>query len=194
MYATHIPLLLAWIGYGVLHSVFASVILKQWLKKRWAGYNTYYRLWYTVFAVLSLAALLWFQCSIDSVMLFDSAFVKYAAGLPLGLGGLVIMLICSRYHLLHLLGLDTLIKKNNTQGLKINGLYSWIRHPLYLGTFMFITGLFFSFPLLSNLLSILAIMGYTLTAIPLEEKKLLAEFGEQYLDYKRKVPMILPFT
>ncbi len=189
---THILLVLLWILYGVLHSMLASLALKKWLYKKGSGYEKYYRLGYSVFAFASLVALLWFQFSITGIVLFVNGWLRFLPGIPLALVGLVIMIICSKNYLLHLLGVETFLKKDTAAILKTDGLHRFVRHPLYLGTFMFITGLFFCFPYLSNLIMVLVIILYTLIGIRLEEKKLLVEFGEAYSRYQGEVPTIIP--
>jgi protein-S-isoprenylcysteine O-methyltransferase Ste14 len=67
-----------------------------------------------------------------------------------------------------------------------------MRHPLYLGTFLFLWGLWLLFPTVSLLLANIVITGYTLYAIRLEEEKLVAEFGEQYIRYQQQVPKLIP--
>ncbi|MFO7797541.1 MAG: methyltransferase family protein [Promethearchaeati archaeon] len=72
------------------------------------------------------------------------------------------------------------------------GIYSQIRHPQYLGAI--IAHLAFSF-LFAGLLSILIsplIFIYNYLISWKEEKELIKEFGEEYLHYKRKVPMFIP--
>jgi protein-S-isoprenylcysteine O-methyltransferase Ste14 len=46
----------------------------------------------------------------------------------------------------------------------------------------------------AHLLFALLTTGYILTAIQLEEKELLQVFGEKYRNYKKWVPMIIPFS
>jgi protein-S-isoprenylcysteine O-methyltransferase Ste14 len=76
--------------------------------------------------------------------------------------------------------------------LEQGGLHRYVRHPLYFGTLLFIWSLFFIYPYLNNLLACIVITGYTVFGAMLEEKKLVAEFGEKYVDYKKQVPMLIP--
>lgn len=89
-------------------------------------------------------------------------------------------------------GIRSLYKSNSVKSLKINGIHKYVRHPLYLGTLLFIWGLFFIFPLLNNLIAAGAITIYVLIGIKFEEKKLLKEFGNVYAEYIKKVPGLIP--
>ena len=103
------------------------------------------------------------------------------------------MIICIKKYFYELSGIQALQKVAQQQvTLQQKGLHNYVRHPLYLGTLLFVWGLFLMFPLVSNLSACIVITAYVLIGIQLEEKKLILEFGEDYRSYKKAVPMLVP--
>ena len=81
---------------------------------------------------------------------------------------------------------------NRPAQLRIDGIHAHVRHPLYTGTLLFTWGLFFVFPFLSHFIAVAIMSLYIIVGIKLEEEKLVEEFGEAYLAYQLKVPMLIP--
>ncbi len=71
------------------------------------------------------------------------------------------------------------------------GPYRWIRHPLYLSSLLMI----WSNPnlTLDRLLFNLLFTVWVIAAILLEERGLVATFGEAYRNYQREVPILIPW-
>jgi protein-S-isoprenylcysteine O-methyltransferase Ste14 len=70
-------------------------------------------------------------------------------------------------------------------------LYQYVRHPLYVGWLL----VFWMTPLMTVAHFLFALMTtiYILIAIQLEEKDLADIHGEKYNNYRREVPMLIPF-
>lgn len=177
-----------------MHSLLASISLKQWLTKKWKTNFKYYRLYYTLFATASFIAVITYQVLLPSPYVFSPGLVSYTLGTSISLTGLVIMTICIKKYFLSLSGLKTLFIDEVTTGnqLIVTGIHRYVRHPLYSGTFLFIWGLFIFLPHTSLLIANFIITVYTLIGINFEEQKLMREFGPPYEAYRKKVPKIIP--
>lgn len=191
MHHYHIILGLLWLLYCLIHSIlarsYARITIMGFLHIR----KDTYRLLYNIFALVSLAAILTYQFRITAIRLFSPGVVLKLLAILLLVSGLIIMLICIRKYFLQLSGLVR--EEQNKRVLETGGIHQYVRHPLYLGTFIFISGLFILFPFLTNLIAVVIIIAYTIIGILFEEKKLIAEFGEDYRRYQQKVPMLIPF-
>ncbi len=178
--------------YCVLHSLLAASPVKLFFEKISGRFFRYYRLAYTIFATVALLSVLFFQYSFKSVVLINSTLIKIIALIILLSPGLIIMAISIFKYFILLSGVRTLYQVSPSTELKQDGIHKYVRHPLYTGTLLFVWGLFFIFPLLTNLIAVVIITIYVLIGIIFEEKKLLKEFGSSYLNYIKEVPMLIP--
>jgi len=113
-----------------------------------------------------------------------------ASILMLGLG----WFICGWTFLTFIRTRGTPIPFNPPPKLITNGLYAYIRNPMLLGLFIFLTGLGILLGSLSLIFIFtpLFILINVLYLKAIEEKEMEKKFGVQYLEYKRKVPMFIP--
>jgi len=73
-----------------------------------------------------------------------------------------------------------------------DGIYSRIRHPLYLATILLLLGMAAVYPFTNVLVFALSLIGYVLVGAWLEERKLLLQYGQEYLEYRKKAGFMVP--
>ena len=77
-----------------------------------------------------------------------------------------------------------------TEEVKLNdsGVYSWTRHPMYLGILMFCLGFFLVLPSAFSLIVWFAFFVFYDKMATYEEKDLIRILGKEYISYCRRVP------
>ena len=189
---SHLLLAVLWIAFCGLHSLLAADGIKQKIIPLLKSRHAQYRAFYILFAFAGFIVIVLYQLSVRSIRLFRPNLFILITGIVIGLLGVTIMAICiSRYFML-LSSLKGLFKNDTTPVLLQNGLHRRVRHPLYLGTIIFIWSLLLLFPSLSLGISNVIITVYTIAGARLEEKKLVKQFGTAYIAYRQKVPMFIP--
>lgn len=73
-----------------------------------------------------------------------------------------------------------------------DGIYSRIRHPLYLATILLLLGMAAVYPSTNVLVFVLSLGCYVLVGAWLEERKLVRQYGQEYQEYRKKTGFILP--
>ena len=181
--------------YGLAHSILASL----WVKARLRGTfgpssERWYRLAYNIFAALSLLPILAMPTLLPDRELYRIP----APWLYLTLTGQALAALFLLAGLLHtgvwsFLGLRQLLQPPAVEPprLVVRGLYRWVRHPLYTAGLLLIWLL----PVMTvNLLALnLGLTLYIVIGAMFEERKLIREFGQAYVEYRRSTPMLVPF-
>lgn len=188
MNTEHILFAAIWAGYLSLHSALATtrvkVALYGWIPA------AQYRLFFNALALLLLVPLVWAYLRCAPVVLWPNAAIRNVLGGALLVAGGVLLKVAFRqYDSGEFLGLRPAAAG---APLATKGLNAYVRHPLYAATFL----LLFGWPLLSGTLAAVLLSGigslYLVVGTYWEERKLVREFGADYLAYKAQVPRFFP--
>ncbi len=75
------------------------------------------------------------------------------------------------------------------------GIYKYVRHPIYTaGIISFIGFILLTNSTLGILTGLLLVLPALLYRIHIEEKMLIAHFGDEYVEYKKKVKALIPWV
>ncbi|MBV9961655.1 MAG: isoprenylcysteine carboxylmethyltransferase family protein [Parafilimonas sp.] len=192
MFIQHVLLALLWVFFSLFHSIFAS---EKWkLKmKAFMKYNyKYYRLLYSAFALITLTGIIFYHLSISTFILWQPFSLEIIFAVTGIITGALLMLFFAKKFFFELSGADVFLKTKRSEKLLKTSLYNYVRHPLYTATLIFIWSIFLLHPSLSNIISSICITVYTIVGIYFEEKKLISDFGESYVQYRAVTPMLIP--
>lgn len=99
--------------------------------------------------------------------------------------------LCALIAWLQPLGFFGLMEASGPERLLIIGPYRWVRHPQMLALLLFLWG-HAQMPM-DLLVASGGLSLYLMVAVPLEERGLIARFGDGYRAYRRRVPALLPW-
>lgn len=84
-------------------------------------------------------------------------------------------------------------KGNKESRLIQEGVFSMVRHPMYFGSILlFLSFVVFSYSILSFLVWLVICLFYYFIS-KYEEQLLIKQFGDVFREYRKKVPMFIPF-
>ncbi len=183
-------LLLGWLLYFYLHSLLAATSIKQFLTRYLSISARVYRIGYNIIGLTGIVVLLYLQFITPSALIFMPVSISFYMALMLMVAGFVIMLFAIKnYDWKSFIG----ITAEQSYSLVIAGMNKYVRHPLYSGAMLFVTGYFLWQPYVKNLLLLVMMMIYLVIGIWYEEKKLVRVYGEAYKNYQRTVKKMIPF-
>jgi len=179
-------------AWGIVHSLLASLGFKDLLRRTLGnGFMKSYRLLYNLFAVISLAPVLYLMVSLPDKTLYQVPPPwRYLMLAGQGISVLFLLVAVLQTDMLSFAGLRQLIEEEKKGDLVTDGLYRFVRHPLYTCS---LSILWFSPSMTVNSFIVYsALTIYVLFGIVFEERKLLREFGQEYTAYRSVTPMLIP--
>jgi protein-S-isoprenylcysteine O-methyltransferase Ste14 len=193
----YLVLISLWGVWCFLHSFLITPAVTGFVQKRFEKAYRYYRIFYNSIALVSLIPVLIYSFSIKGMPVFrwEGPF-RIVQGLLIVLALLLFIGGARSYNLARFFGFRQ-ARENSACSiltydcrLDSGGILGMVRHPWYAGGILIVwTRNLDMAAILTNLI----INGYFLIGTFLEEKKLISEFGEKYVDYQQHVSMLFPF-
>lgn len=169
----YLILVAGWVVYFALHSLLAGRCN---------------RIIYVLISTGGLLALLFYNGSIPSLKFFVSEGpIRYVSLLLTTFGVMIIQSSFRQYSFKGFMGFG-----DEKKELKTDGVLKYVRHPIQAGVVLIVLGFFFFIPNLPTLISCVCMLIYVPIGIYFEEKKLVAYYGDQYVEYRKRVPAIFP--
>lgn len=180
--------------FGFQHSGMARKWFKQ-ISRKWIPYGLE-RMVYSVISSMVLFLLIFFWQPIPILLWnIEVEWVQIVLYALFFLGWFLVLVSSALIDGLRFAGIRQLAayflgKKEKPSTFKTPILYKIIRHPIYLGFLLAI----WASPVmtLSHFLFSLGMTVYTLIGIQYEERDLIDRFGDEYRNYQKTTPMLLP--
>jgi protein-S-isoprenylcysteine O-methyltransferase Ste14 len=181
--------------FAIQHSVMARPAFKRWWTKLVP--ESVERSTYVLFASLALLVLYWFWKPLPaSVWSVEAQWARTLLWVVFWAGWGILLISTFLINHFELFGLRQVHARMTGRRIPAPAFrtpvfYRHVRHPIYLGFVL----AFWAAPDMSvgRLLFAIGGTGYILVGIQLEEHDLIGLFGQTYRDYKRRVPMLLPW-
>lgn len=190
-------LVLLWILWCSLHSLLISRFFTARMKKILGIKFAYYRLAFNGFSLLTLIPVILYKELLPEKIIFSwpgpwkiLQLGMYLASFVLFYGGYRV------FDMRYVLGTKQVHEMR--EGRKIEpmdfnstGILEYVRHPWYSGAILLV----WAFGPISDvsLVTKIILTAYIIIGTFLEEKKLICEIGEPYLEYRKRVPMLVPW-
>ncbi|MEW6194967.1 MAG: isoprenylcysteine carboxylmethyltransferase family protein [Bacteroidota bacterium] len=182
------------------HTWLASNKIKRTIAEKIGGKIAFYRLFYNMSSILFFAFFYILSPKPD-IVVYDLHYPYDIITFALQVLSIIGLVRSIRIvDIKEFIGISQITRYNNNnynvndlderQTLNIVGMYKIVRHPVYLFTILFL-GLRPTMTLF-YLVSFICIVIYFYVGSVYEEKKLVEKFGDEYKEYQKNVPRIIP--
>ncbi len=188
----YVWIILASTLFGIQHSGISSLRVKGWIIDRWGkrGYAGIFN--FTSVLTLLIAFHLmqfenWLYFITDSTSIQPLLLVL---GILFGIAGMYVAYRASK-----VISVSTVadMRTDRKPELITAGIYSRVRHPLYLATILIFGAMALIYPFPVVIVFSLSMIAYTMIGAYFEERKLVLQYGDEYDGYKKQAGLILPW-
>jgi len=187
-----------WVIWCALHSILIDLSVTDYFRDKLGNRFRFYRFAYNLISVATLIPVLYYAHTIKGSLLFSwngslilLQLLLFMMAFVLFLGG------AKKYDMLKFLGIRQIRSGMNhatlseTDELDMTGIHGIVRHPWYTGAILFLWSINKNiYP--STLIMNIILTIYLVIGAYLEEKKLIVQFGDQYIKYRDNVSMLFP--
>ena len=182
-----------WLVFGFVHSALAGPKMKLRLKSFLGGS---YRFAYNLFALVQIVLVIYgarYMLASDIALLQLSPTIIVVLKAMMITGVILFVAALMQYDLGRFSGLTQLREPTMTEveePLHLAGFHRYVRHPLYSAAHLYLWG---SVRTEFDLATAFWASTYLIIGSYFEEQKLISEYGDDYAQYKKKVPAIIPW-
>lgn len=195
----YIVIALLWAAYCALHSYLISISFTSWMKRILKDGYAFYRLFYVIISIVLIIPVLRYTGKLASevIITYDPPWsviryiLMYGALLMFAKAFFFDYDSLSFFGIRQILNLRKVPEAMGSDIIKKNGLLGLVRHPMYFALIIYLWCQTFR---ISDIVANSVLTIYIYIGTLLEEKKLVAEFGDSYVQYQKEVPMLIPFT
>lgn len=181
--------------FSLIHSFTASLTFKDFAKKIMHGSYHYYRFIYVLISVISWVLLMHiFAPEIKGTLFAVHGLPYYLLRFVQIIGVVLVAKSLSAFGAWDFLGVKSLMTAEpaevKKEPLYTEGLYGLTRHPIYLFSLLII----WANPIMTYYWLQLCVLvtAYCYIGSFFEERKLILQYGQQYVEYRKKVPRLIP--
>jgi methanethiol S-methyltransferase len=192
----HLLLACGWLLWCVLHSVLIAESWMRIVRRRLGKWTAYYRLSYVLFSGASLLPVFYLQIRIESPLLWSwPSPLEPLQWTGVAVSAVIFLTAARRYDQRFFFGLRQISehlagRDAEFAGFAADGILRYMRHPYYSAGILLL--LVWGDVTVATLIMKATGIGYFLVGAVLEERKLVARFGDAYRRYQHEVPMFIP--
>jgi protein-S-isoprenylcysteine O-methyltransferase Ste14 len=194
-----VKVIVAWGAFALFHSVTVSEPYERWARRVMGEdrFRAYHRLLFSLYSAAAAAAALLYVRSLPDAPLYSIDGVSRYAFHALQLCGAA-LLLWTPWDMKEFVGLrqwerhrkGEMEAPRRNERLFTGKAYAVVRHPLYLGCSLLLA--FHPVQTENSAATTAAVIAYFYIGTFLEERRMERKFGEEYREYRKRVPRFFP--